>query len=118
MSILRRKIEELTQSNQELSNRSQIEKSIAKSDESGLVEKEYIAKLLRSLFEKDGQPQLQQQILGILCNSVGLVISCPQTATCQNGGSVTNEAKGAAQMQSLGDLWVNYLINKAQQPDK
>ena len=94
----------------------QIGKCNVKKDESGLVEKKYIAKLLRSLFEKDGQPQIQQQILGVLCNSVDLVISPNEMAISQPEGMPVNSSRPTGQSYSLSDLWINYLINKSQQP--
>jgi hypothetical protein len=94
----------------------QIGKCNTKRDESDLVEKKYIAKLLRSLFEKDGQPQIQQQILNVLCNSVDLVISPTEMSSHQSEGLPVNSTEIGGQKHTLSDLWINYLINKTQQP--
>lgn len=104
----------MTVSNEEYSKQLEIQKNKPVQNESDVVSKEHVAKLLRTLFEKDGQPHLQQQILSILCNSVNLTISSPQMATI-NAKDPHNSIKQIGPSQSLSDLWINYLINKSQQ---
>jgi hypothetical protein len=116
VNILNKKIESLTQSNMELEAQLKAKKEADYQEEKEWIEKKYISKLLRTLFEKDGQPHIQQQILSILCNSVNLTINPLQIASATNGDISANKILPGINGQSLGDLWINYLVNKSQQP--
>lgn len=72
-------------------------------DKNRLIEKELISNLLKSLLEKNGQPDIQKQLLEILCKTVDLTIKEDDNSRNDNGKDLNI---------SLSDLWISYLMNK------